>query len=67
MPGGLDREFDRLQRDGEPVAGVPSRLGEAAEIGLTVDGGTPEQFRRYIADELDKWRKVARDIGISAD
>ena len=37
MPGGLDREFDRLQRDGEPVAGVPSRLGEAAAARAALD------------------------------
>lgn len=64
LPDGIVKRLNEAFNAAQADESISKRL---AEIGLTVDGGTPEQFRRYIADELDKWRKVAMDIGISAD
>ncbi|MBN9429823.1 MAG: tripartite tricarboxylate transporter substrate binding protein [Burkholderiales bacterium] len=35
--------------------------------GGQVVGGTPESFKRYIADEAGKWGKVAREIGLTVE
>lgn len=37
------------------------------EAGFIPDAGSPAAFRQYIGAELEKWRKVANDIGISVD
>ncbi len=37
------------------------------EAGLVPDAGSPEDFRRYIGTELQKWGKVASDLNIKAD
>ena len=31
--------------------------------GLEPVGGTPEQFGRFIGDEIGKWSKIAKDVG----
>ena len=35
--------------------------------GLDPVGGTPEAFGRFMRSEIDKWRKVIRSAGITAD
>ena len=35
--------------------------------GLDPVGGTPEEFGRFMRSEIDKWRKVIRTAGITAD
>ena len=35
--------------------------------GLVPVGGTPEQFGRFISDEIAKWVKIAKDVGAKAD
>ena len=35
--------------------------------GLEPVGGTPEQFGRFIASEISKWTKIAKDVGAKAE
>ena len=35
--------------------------------GLAPVGGTPEQFSRFIDSEINKWTKIAKDVGATAD
>ena len=35
--------------------------------GLDPVGGTPEQFGRFIAAEIAKWTKIAKDVGAKAE
>ncbi len=56
----LNRAINVVQRD----EGVRTRLAEA---GLVTDAGTPAQFRDYIGNELETWRKVSADTGIVVD
>jgi tripartite-type tricarboxylate transporter receptor subunit TctC len=37
-----------------------------AGIGFDVVTSTPDAFQRYIAAELAKWRKVAKEMGLKA-
>ena len=35
--------------------------------GLQPIGGTPEQFSRFISEEITKWTKIAKDVGAKPD
>ncbi len=55
-------------------ASVNQALSSSAELkqqfgslGLEAVGGTPEQFRDWIARELPKWAKLVKDANIKAD
>ncbi|MCD0503783.1 Bug family tripartite tricarboxylate transporter substrate binding protein [Bordetella petrii] len=56
----LNTAFNAIQADPQ----IKARLAEA---GLSTDAGTPQAFAQYIGAELEKWRKVATDIGISVE
>jgi tripartite-type tricarboxylate transporter receptor subunit TctC len=45
-------------------AGVKTRLGD---LGGTVLPGSPADFRRFIVDETEKWGKVVKFAGITAE
>ncbi len=45
----------------------PVLAAKFKEIGAVPDPGTPEEFRKLIADETEKWRKVVDFAGISID
>jgi tripartite-type tricarboxylate transporter receptor subunit TctC len=44
----------------------PKTVEALAKQGLTVAGGTPEQFGQFIATDVAKWQKVVADAGIAA-
>jgi len=41
--------------------------GRLQELGLVPEGGTPEEFQTFIAEESPVWARVIRDNGISLD
>jgi tripartite-type tricarboxylate transporter receptor subunit TctC len=41
--------------------------GRLQELGLVPEGGTPEEFQTFIAEESPIWARVIRDNGISLD
>ncbi len=45
----------------------PTIQGRLADMGGTSPGGSPADFARYIADEIDKWRKVVVFAGIKVN
>lgn len=59
--------IDRLNRAINKVQADKDIRAKLLEAGLVPDAGTPEDFRRYIAEELRKWGKVAGDLNIKAD
>lgn len=49
------------------VVTTPAVRAKLAEGGLTVVGGSPEQFGRFIGSEIAKWTRIAKDVGATAD
>ena len=45
----------------------PAIRTRIAALGATAPGGSPEDFARYIADQIDKWTKVVAFAGIKAN
>ena len=43
----------------------PKIVEALAKQGLTLAGGTPEQFGQFIATDMAKWRKVVKEAGIA--
>jgi len=46
---------------------APEVADKLAGQGLTVVGGTPTRFAEFIVNDSDKWQKVVREAGISAE
>jgi tripartite-type tricarboxylate transporter receptor subunit TctC len=44
----------------------PQIVEALAKQGLTVAGGTPEQFGQFIIADAENWRQVVKDAGITA-
>lgn len=36
-------------------------------IGANAEGGTPEQFRQYLANEVSRWGGLVKELGLKAD
>ena len=67
-PAGMPPEVVvRLNDAFNKVMAMPPVQRKLAEGGLEPTGGTPEQFKRFISDEIAKWGKVAKDVGAKAD
>jgi tripartite-type tricarboxylate transporter receptor subunit TctC len=46
---------------------TPRIVGELSKQGLISAGGTPEDLRHLIANDLVKWHKIIKDAGITAE
>lgn len=58
---------ERLNRDINALLKEPEASAALVRIGFTPVGGTSEQFRKLVADGIDKWGKVVREAKIKAD
>ncbi len=67
-PAGMPPEVvARLNDAFNKVMAMPAVRKKLVEGGLEPMGGTPEEFKRFISDEIAKWGKVAKDVGAKAD
>ena len=67
-PAGLPPEVvKRLNEAVNTVVTMPAVREKLAGGGLEVVGGPPEQLARFIAAEITKWTKIAKDIGAKVD
>jgi tripartite-type tricarboxylate transporter receptor subunit TctC len=68
VPGRTPRAIvNKLNADVAKVLKMPEMRAKLAELGLEPVGDTPEQFDATIRGEIDKWAKVVKAAGISAD
>ena len=64
-PAGTPREVvDKLSRAANDAVKSPEVLSLLRTQGIDPLGGSPEDFARFIDDELKKWASVANDAGI---
>ncbi len=57
----------RLNEAFNKVMAMPAVREKLVGGGLEPVGGTPEQFGRFIASEIAKWTKTAKDVGAKAE
>ena len=49
------------------ILSSPPVVEKLAKQGLTVVGGTPEQFSEFLASDVIKWQKILKEAGIRAE
>ena len=65
-PAGTPRPIvDKLNGAVRATLQTPAVVQKLRELGANPTTGTPEQFHDLIVKELDKWRKVSKDAGVS--
>lgn len=57
----------KLNAEMNKALGAPDVRQKLADAGIEPEGGTPEQFTRFIQSEMGKWGKVAKDAGIQPE
>jgi tripartite-type tricarboxylate transporter receptor subunit TctC len=56
----------RLNREINAALADPKMKARIADLGVAALAGSPTEFRKFIADETDKWAKVVRFSGAKA-
>lgn len=57
----------RLNAEINRILKMPDVAAKLKGLGAIIVGSTPEEFDRYVKDEIAKWGKVARDNNIALD
>ena len=66
--GGTPQEtVDRIAADITWAVRSPELAPKLEAIGASAGGGTPDQFRRYLADETQRWGKLIKERGIKVE
>lgn len=67
-PSGVRTEIvDRLQSEVARVLGQPELKERLASEGAVAVANTPAQFDRFIREEIARWTKVVRELGLKLD
>ncbi|MFM1760009.1 MAG: hypothetical protein RLY75_1280, partial [Pseudomonadota bacterium] len=61
------RIVDRLNRDVNDILSQSDIKQRFADMGMEVVGGSPEQFSKYIRDDMAKWRSLVTQRNIKPD
>ena len=68
VPKGTPRAvIDKLNREVNAALADPAMQAKLAELGGVLIPGTPEDFGKIIADETEKWSKVVKATGATAE
>jgi tripartite-type tricarboxylate transporter receptor subunit TctC len=68
VPKGTPRPIiDKLNKTVNEALADPGVQAKLAELGGTLIPGTPEDFGKIIAEETDKWAKVVKATGATAE
>jgi tripartite-type tricarboxylate transporter receptor subunit TctC len=67
-PAGTPKEIvDRVSAEARKALADPALKDKLVEQGIVAVGGTPEEFRSFVAEEIVRWRKVITDAGIKME
>jgi tripartite-type tricarboxylate transporter receptor subunit TctC len=67
-PAGTPRAIiDRLQAETSRILGQPELRDRLASEGATAVGGTPEQFGKFIQEEIVRWTRLAKELNLRLD
>jgi tripartite-type tricarboxylate transporter receptor subunit TctC len=67
-PKGTPAEIiDKLNREINAAFADPKMKARFADVGGTAVPGTPDEFAKFVAAELEKWAKVVKFAGLKAD
>ena len=67
-PAGTPKEIvERVSAEAKKALADPALKDKLVEQGIVAVGGTPEEFRSFVADEIVRWRKVITDAGIKME
>jgi tripartite-type tricarboxylate transporter receptor subunit TctC len=67
-PAGTPKEIvDRVSAEAKKALADPALKDKLVEQGIVAVGGTPEEFRAFVAEEIGRWRKVITDAGIKME
>ncbi|MEO7241606.1 MAG: tripartite tricarboxylate transporter substrate binding protein [Variovorax sp.] len=67
-PAGMSADVVKKINDAfNKVMNLPAVHEKLVAGGLTVVGGSPEEFNKFVASEITKWTKIAKDVGATAD
>jgi tripartite-type tricarboxylate transporter receptor subunit TctC len=67
-PAGTPKEIvDRVSAEAKKALADPALKDKLVEQGIVAVGGTPEEFRAFVSEEIVRWRKVITDAGIKMD
>ncbi len=68
VPKGTPRAIiDKLNKQANAALADPALQAKFAELGGTLIAGTPEDFGKIIAAETEKWAKVVKATGATAE
>jgi tripartite-type tricarboxylate transporter receptor subunit TctC len=51
---------DKLNRESNRILGLPDVRKRLDELGLEVQGGTPEEFQRFISNEAERVKRLIK-------
>ena len=58
---------DRLNADFRKLLAQPDVAKRMQDFGITVVGNSPDEFGKFIRDEIERWTKVAKTANITLD
>jgi tripartite-type tricarboxylate transporter receptor subunit TctC len=67
-PAGTPKEIvDRVAAEAKKALADPALKDKLVEQGIVAVGGSPEEFRAFVTDEIARWKKVITDAGIKME
>lgn len=68
LPAGASPALvDKLHGAVDATVHSPEVLAKFTELGADPQFGTPKEFAAYVANDMEKWARVAKDAGLKAE
>ncbi|MBX9594882.1 MAG: tripartite tricarboxylate transporter substrate binding protein [Roseomonas sp.] len=62
-----DAVVQRLAADARDALAQPVIANRMRELGADIGGGSPQDFTRFLEEDVAKWRRVVRDAGVKPE